>query len=458
MSRRRLPPNTRIKYGYVEFRKLYKGRMICQTWPEIKEKQAFEEIYKILAKINRNEELFELEEHRITMIQAADIFWERHASKKPNCDGFPIYLARIRQHFGTMFYDQVTDEEVQEFLTWLKTTEFVHPSYKKTPTRVLAAGSINLHHKCLIHIFNAIPKWAELGKIAKVTLPKQRNPASLISQMSESKYVRTRALSLEELERLLGAATPRAATIIRNAIFTLLRKGDLKEANVVLFSNSVRGETQKTKRYYEIAKGGYQIEPMDFTNFDREFERAVKVAKLNDFQFRDLRRTGATWLFRKTNDLGMVQLRLGHTTPNQTKKYLGILDSDNVKASEVLGSLLASLKPTKPDNKLPVTEKACVSCRNIKPLSEFYKNHSHLDGFNSLCKVCSGENSRISMRNRRAVSSAVEHLPHTEGATGSNPVLPTIMPSISSEFGEKFGETGMLKRKNEPINRLEANV
>jgi integrase len=446
MSKRRLPPNTRIKYGYVEFRKLYKGRLICKTWPEIKKKQATEEIYKILGQINRNEELFELAEHRITMIQAADIFWERHASKKPNCDGFPIYLARIKQHFGTMFYDQVTDEEVTAFLTWLKTTNFVHPSYKKTAPSLLAAGTINLHHKCLIHIFNAIPKWAELGKIAKVTLTKQRNPASLISQMSESKYVRTRALSLEEFERLLGAATPRAATICKNAIFTLLRKGDLKEANVVLFSNSVRGETQKTKRYYEIAKGGYQVEPMDFTNFDREFERAVKKANLKNFQFRDLRRTGATWLFRRTNDLGMVQLRLGHTTPNQTKKYLGILDSDNVKASEVLGSLLQSLTPAKQESKAPVTEKACISCKDIKPLSEFYKNHSHADGVNSLCKVCSGENARISMRNRRAVSSAVEHLPHTEGATGSNPVLPTILPVMASEFGEKFGETVMLKR------------
>ena len=339
MTRRRLPPNTRIKYGYIEFRKLYKGRMISKCWPGIKEKQAFEEIYKLLGKINRNEALFEQEEHRITMTQAADIFWERHASKKPNCDGFPIYLARIRKFFGTKYFDQVTHEEVQDFLTWLKATPFAHPTHKKTAPRLLAPGSVNHHHKCLIHIFNAIPKWAELGKIARVTLPKQRNPASLVSQMSESKFVRTRALSVEEFERLLGAATPRVATICKNAVFTLLRRGDLEEANVVLFSNVVRGETQKTKQYYEIAKGGYPVEPMDFANFDREFDRAVKKANLKNFQFRDLRQTGATWLFRKTNDLGMVQRRLGHTTPNQTKKYLGILDSDNVKASEVLGSI-----------------------------------------------------------------------------------------------------------------------
>ena len=76
----KLPPNTRIHNGKIEFRKLYMGQTVCRAWPRDQEKQARNEIYKILAQINRNEKIFELEERQITMTQAADVFWELHAS------------------------------------------------------------------------------------------------------------------------------------------------------------------------------------------------------------------------------------------------------------------------------------------------------------------------------------------------------------------------------------------
>lgn len=343
----KLPPNTAIVDGYIKFRKQYKGQSISRCYPVAREKQAVEEIYQILGKINRNEELFELEEHRITMSQAADLFWDLHASKKPECDGFPIYLARIKQHFGVTWYDTVTHEEVEVFLNWLRTTPFSQVRHKNTPPRIMAVGSVNLHHKCLISIFNSIPRWVELKKIARVKLPVQRNPASLIEKESETECTRTRVLSQEELERLLSVATPRAARIIQMAVFTLLRYNDLKEAKLETKDpqNALRGVQGKTSKGYTISTNGYSMEALDFTNFHREFFSAIKKANIKNFQFRDLRRTGATYLFRKTNDLGMVQQRLGHASPAMTQKYLGILDGDNIRASAILGDILSTLRP-----------------------------------------------------------------------------------------------------------------
>jgi integrase len=380
------------------------------------------------------------------MTQAADVFWELHASKKPSTDGFKSYLKRIREYFGTKWFDSVTHEDVESFLRWIRATPVHQERHKRTAPKQLASGTVNLHHTCLISVFNSIPKWAELGKIQRVKLPKQRNPASLVPKQSEQGSTRTRVLSQEELERLIGAATPRAGAIVKAAVFTLLRLNDLKRASVSLTAtaSAFRGVQTKTNKTYEIAANGYSLGDLDWTNFHREFEQAVKAANIKNFTFRDLRRTGATYLFRRTNDLGMVQWRLGHASPAMTKKYLGILDSDNVKASEILGGILNSLKPPVFEESAASTEKACAACGLVKPLHEFYKNYTHKDGRNSLCKVCSNENARIAMRNRRAVSSAVEHLPHTEGATGSSPVLPTTL----AKFGAKFGAGEMLERRN----------
>jgi integrase len=347
MPPRRLPPNTRIKDGYIDFRKLYNGKPIHRTWPASKERYAFEEIYRILGKINRNEDIFELEEVRITMTQAADTFWELHASKKLENDSFKSYLGRIKQYFGTAWFDSITHEEVQEFIKWVRETPFHQSRHKSTPPRLLATGTVNHHHRCLTSIFNAIPRWVELGKLQRVKLPKQRNPASLIPKMSEEEFTRTRVLSNDELRRLLEAAHPNAAKIIIMAVFTLLRYNDLRKAT--LKDNSaapaLRGIQAKTSKTFEIATNGIAIQALDFTNFRRQFRAAVKKAKIHEFQFRDLRRTGATYLFRKTNDLGLVQRRLGHASPAMTKKYLGILDTDNMRASEILGSILSSLNP-----------------------------------------------------------------------------------------------------------------
>lgn len=439
----KLPPNTRlVKDGrYIEFRKQYKGKTVALSFPVAKEKQALEEIYKILGKINRNENIFELEERRITMVQAADTFWERHAKKKTEegCDGFPSYIARIKEFFGTAWFDAITNEEVEAFLTWLKETPFKHPRHKNTPAKQLAIGTVNLHHKCLVSIFKKIPIWARLGKIVNVKLPKQGNPASLVDKESEEGCIRTRVLSLAELEQLVLAATPRAGKIIAALFFTLLRYNDLRQAKTEPENpqNALRGIQGKTGNGYEIATNSFTIGKLDFTNFPAEFEAAKKKANIiNHLQVRDIRRSGATHLFRETNDLGMVQQRLGHKSPDTTRKYLGILDSDNIRASEVLGAILSRIQAAKQAHNIiegqlvDPNKKVCLGCKELKPLEAYGRHSAVKSGLNSWCRICNYQrlveqrkrNPDIRLKeyaNNRPVSSVVERLTHIQEAASS---------------------------------------
>jgi len=176
----------------------------------------------------------------------------------------------------------MTHEEVEGFLKWLRETRFKQLKHKNSEPRILALGTINRHHGCLTSIFNAIPRWIELGKIPKVKLTKQRNPASLVEKRSEEGCTRTRVLSQKELERLISCATPRAADIIKMAVFTLLRYQDLKKADWRENDGveALRGIQGKTRKGYEIATFGYMGGELNFTNFQRERVKQFKNVTL----------------------------------------------------------------------------------------------------------------------------------------------------------------------------------
>jgi len=41
-----------------------------------------------------------------------------------------------------------------------------------------------------------------------------------------------------------------------------------------------------------------------------------------------------------------------------------------------------------------IKTKTCPKCKQIKPVSEFHKNQSRIDGYSSWCKICNSENSK----------------------------------------------------------------
>lgn len=347
----RLPENTRIKAGYVEFRKQYKGRTVNKSWPYAVETwpRVKREILDLLASIENNRYEAPEEESRLTVGEACDLFYEKHGINTPSKENFPACISRIKEFMGQKYFDTVTHLDVQRFRTWLSSQDFRQSRFTRTGAYRLSPGTINKHMACLVSVFNRIREWVELEEIKPVKLPKQHNPASLVGKIAEEEDTRTRVLSREEFDRLCAQATPRLRDVVKAAIFTLLRFSDLKRLETGT-GPILRGMQGKTGKPYRIATNGVFFGKLDFTNFHRDFATASRKANIRDFQFRDLRRTGATWLFRETNDLGMVQKRLGHSSPVMTRKYLGILEDDEKRGSEVLGRILANIagEPKRP--------------------------------------------------------------------------------------------------------------
>jgi integrase len=345
-----LPPNTRILRTatgreYIQFRKGYEGRTITKTWPNadgIRE-QAFADILGILSQMMNRTYKVEEKDHRITVKDFLSLYWDRHASKLDSAVCYKSYLGRATEFLGHMWLDEIKHPHVQKYKDWLQTNDFGWQYAHKRVVRKLGVSAVNKHMMALIAAFNWLREQVELEELNPVPLlPKQTNPAALVGKDNEEDLTRTRVLSQEEFERLLAVATPRAANIYRIAIFTFLRLKDLKALSGVN-QEVLKGIQAKTSRGFKIYLGDFAFMKPDFTNWSVEFKRACKLANIKDVQFRDLRRTGATWLFRQTNDLGMVQHRLGHASSVMTKKYLGIMDDDDKRASSVLGGILAKL-------------------------------------------------------------------------------------------------------------------
>ena len=62
----------------------------------------------------------------------------------------------------------------------------------------------------------------------------------------------------------------------------------------------------------------------------KSFATALKLSKIQDFKFHDLRHTFASQLVRSGVDLYVVQKLLGHTTPKMTQRYAHLC-SDQLK-------------------------------------------------------------------------------------------------------------------------------
>ena len=67
-----------------------------------------------------------------------------------------------------------------------------------------------------------------------------------------------------------------------------------------------------------------ESEPMSTSTYKRFYPKVFNLAELHGFQFRDLRKTFATKLYRLTKNIVLVQSALGHSSVETTLTYLGV--------------------------------------------------------------------------------------------------------------------------------------
>ena len=224
---------------------------------------------------------------------------------------------------------------------------------------------------------NKLKEWNRLGVISPIRLPSE-NPASVVRKANERSFSRKRVLAVEEFDRLMKTGTIAVRRVCLAAVHSTLRLKDIKfltRKNVNLATNQLEGIQAKTGKAYKVpitpvmqtlidTADGDRL--FDFTNFRKQFEAARKAANIKDFQFRDLRRTGARTLLKSGIDLATVSKYLGHASLAMTERYVVASDDDLQKASEVLNSKFSLESLSQTDVKTDVSHSETVAKKEVK--------------------------------------------------------------------------------------------
>ncbi len=281
-----------------------------------------------------------LEEQNRTFGELMERFLREHVTKRASQRSYIGYAKRLRAFFGDGTpLVQITPRLIVDYKNQLFADD-------------LAPASVNRHLATLKKAFNlAVREWEWC----------QRNPVLSVS-MERERNGRDRWLTVEEEQQLLAACRPWLHDLVRFALGTGMRMGeilslswrgvDLTRRTVMLF-HSKNGERRtipmnqtilsllKAKKEEASSmkpptgnviklKAGNPSDlvfrskvgtPIESGHLRRAFRLALKKAEIEDFHFHDLRHTFATRLVQAGIELYKVQRLLGHKSPMMTQRY-----------------------------------------------------------------------------------------------------------------------------------------
>jgi len=277
---------------------------------------------------------------QITFRMFAPIYMDKYAKQKKDSwkTDEKFINNRLIPYFGDMLLSEISPKEVSEFIAQFKP--------KKKDLKEIKGSTINKHLQVLSRMISLAEKFGYIiGK----------NPVSReLHFAKETKYVRTRVLSVDEEDRLMAEAAPHLRTVIQCALLQAMR---LKEILQLLISDvdldaetvTIRPENNKTGKLdvipirskmlaifarqiaendgrspfmfnYEDPKTG-ELRPI--RTCQHSFEGARRRAKIEGLEFRDLRRTCATRLYEAGVDPLIVSRLLRHSSAKiSTEVYI----------------------------------------------------------------------------------------------------------------------------------------
>jgi integrase len=250
-------------------------------------------------------------------------------------------------HFGDRKLFQISTLDIEEFK---KQRKAVPAKGKQMRSDV----SVNRELEIIRHMMNKAVEWGMLD-----TNPFEKFKDPIFFKETND---RVRFLEEEEIRKLLQISPPYLANLIKAAIFTGLRRGDLLnmkwfdvdlERGLLFFREEKKGgklgikqlnndminllmEIRKGKSEYVFngpvarkkdrdKKEKYVALPdpdgKPLKDLKRSFHSALKKAGIKDFRWHDLRHTSASYLVMRGASLKAVQEHLGHTSIAMTQRY-----------------------------------------------------------------------------------------------------------------------------------------
>jgi len=268
---------------------------------------------------------------QITFLELSPIYLDKYAKQKKDSwkTDEKFINNRLLPYFGEMLLSQISPEDVSEFIAQFKP--------KKKDIEEIKGSTINKHLQVLSRMISIAGKFGYI--VGKNPVRRELHFAK------ESKYIRTRILSVEEEERLMVEAAPHLKPIIQCALLQAMRLKEilkLKTSDVDLEAETItiRPENNKTGKLdvipirlkmrpiferliaennvrspfifnYKYPKTG-KLKPI--RSCQHAFGAARRRAKIGGLEFRDLRRTCATRLHEAKIDPLIVSRLLRHSS------------------------------------------------------------------------------------------------------------------------------------------------
>jgi len=338
------------------------GSLLTEARGELEErrKQARSGVYISLAQ--RRKITFGQLKEEYEKVQKGESYFEK--SRKYYLEIFEDFFGKDRRLY------QITPLDIEKFKTKRKETKTQHGKDRSDI-------SVNRELETFRHMLNKSIEW---GWLEKNPFDRFKRPDGKSSLFYQENNDRTRYLAEDEIKKLLNVSPPHLKNIIKAAIYTGLRAGDILrlkwsqvdlDRGMLVFNEQKKNNRERIKflnqdmisLLLEIRQDGLLRGVMLENIFlgperknkparpvkcvRRTFNTALKKAGIQNFHFHDLRHTSASHLIMRGASMKAVQEHLNHSSPTMTNRYAHLSDKFQREQVELLNGLCGEGKSSK---------------------------------------------------------------------------------------------------------------
>jgi integrase len=303
---------------------MYRGQQIRRSTGTGDKRLAEAILSKVKVQIVEGRFFEKREAQERTLVELLDRYAGEHAARRANQRRELTSIQNLTRFFGNPKLDHITPKLIVDYKN-KRYTDGVKPA------------TINRELATLKKAFNLARReweWCTDNPVCRVSMERENN-------------TRDRWLTIEEEQRLLQAISLRLRDLIIFALNTGMRMGEilaLTWAGVDLFRRTVtvfrskngerrtipinsivldvlRRKYAARSRMTDLVFHSQAGTSLDGSNIRHGLNAALRVAKIQDFHFHDLRHTFATRIVQAGVDLYKVQRLLGHKSPMMTQRY-----------------------------------------------------------------------------------------------------------------------------------------
>lgn len=268
---------------------------------------------------------------------AVPIFLEKHK----NTPDMRYQTKQLSAFFGGYFLHDITADLIKD--------------YRRKREVDVTFATTNKNQAILSSLFEKFREWNATNGVFsdKIRLPAE-NPCQFVTKPTEIGRKRRRVLAPEEWDRLKPALNEELLDHCKMAIYSSLRLKDISR----LSGKVIEGDIIRDLQAKNAAKGiEYQVPLTESLRaialriaarpylsswtVQRTFRGACDAINIRDCTFRDLRRTGLSWMDKLGARRTVLRDRAGHTDSKTTDLYLG---SEMVEQLEAIRTLEDTFK------------------------------------------------------------------------------------------------------------------